>query len=236
MWKIGRAAQARLTEDSAEGIAFAASIHASDYAYDLMNVGEAARALNIVYEAAQKTSSTTRGQSVLLRSMKLASDDTFAIRLLEYTEDRDRNQILTNFSHIDPGAVRIAFFERMSARYGRAVDAPSVNISQGDWRAFKLWVEAGNSPADKETAQDFWRRFIGSSRKRLAQALGFLFPSGYSWSQDPRPLVDNLFPLMEAKNLLENLKDDELDELEHGHVKRFEEMLGGKWFNIDSQF
>jgi len=123
--------------------------------------------------------------------MELATDDTFAIRLLEFIEHKDRNKVLTNFSHIDPLKVRAAFIARMEARYGKAVDAPNVNISQGDWRAFNVW--AGNTPGDRETEQDFWRRFIGSSRKKLGQALGFLFPTGFTWSDDPRPLIDNLF-------------------------------------------
>ncbi len=164
--------------------------------------------------------------------MELATDDTFAVRLLGFTEHKDRNQVLTNFSHIDPQVVRTAFLERMRTRYGKAADAVHVNILQGDWRAFRLWAD--NSPNDKETERDFWRRFIGSSRKRLGQALGFLFPAGYTWSEDPRPLIDSLFPLTETQKLIETLVDDGLDEIESSHVKRFMEMVGGKWFNIDN--
>ena len=232
LWKIGRSVHTRLTDEAAEGIAYAAAIRASDYAYDIMNIGEAARALNIVYEAAQKMSSTPRGQSILVGAMKRTTDDTFAIRLLEFIEHQDRNKVLRNFSHIDPQLVRAAFLERMRNCYGRTVDAQGVNISQGDWRAFRFWAE--NSDSDREIERDFWRRFIGSSRKRLGQALGFLFPTGYSWSEDPRTLIDNLFPVAEAQKLIETLADDGLDEIESSHIKRFKEMLGGKWFNIDN--
>jgi hypothetical protein len=230
LWKIGRAMQPRLTEDAAEGIAYAAAILAKDYAYDIMNVGEAARALNIVYEATQKTSSTPKGESILIGAMNRATDDTFAIRLLEFTEYRDRNKILTNFSHVDPQRVRTAFLERMRNRYGKTVDAHEVGILQGDWRAFRLWAE--NSSADKDIEQAFWRRFVGSSRNRLGQALGFLFPDGYSWSEDPRRILENLFPLEEAKHLIESLANDGLDETETKNIERFKEMLAGKWFNI----
>jgi hypothetical protein len=230
LWKIGRAVQPRLTEDAAEGIAYAAAILAKDYAYDIMNIGEAARALNIVYEAAQKTSSTAKGESILIGAMNRATDDTFAIRLLEFTEYRDRNKILTNFSHIDPQRVRNAFLARMRSRYGKTVDADKVGILQGDWRAFRLWAET--SPADKEIEQDFLRRFVGSSHKKLGQALGFLFPAGYSWSEDPRQIIENLFPLVEARHLIETLANDGLDETETKNIERFKEMLGGKWFNI----
>lgn len=162
--------------------------------------------------------------------MNRATDDTFAMRLLEFTEYRDRNKILTNFSHIDPQRVRNAFLARMRSRYGRTVDAHKVGILQGDWRAFRLWAET--STADKEIEQDFWRRFVGSSRKKLGQTLGFLFPVGYSWSEDPRQIIENLFPLAEAKHLIETLANDGLDEAETNNIERFKEMLGGKWFNI----
>ena len=225
LWKIGRAVQPRLTEDAAEGIAYATAILAKDYAYDIINIGEAARALNIVYEAAQKASSTPTGESILIGAMNRATDDTFAIRLLEFTGYRDRNKILTNFSHIDPQRVR-----RMRSRYGKTVDAHKVGNLQGDWRAFRLWAET--SPADKEIEQDFLRRFVGSSRKKLGQTLDFLFPVGYSWSEDPRQIIENLFPLAEAKHLIETLANDGLDETETNNIDRFNEMLGGKWFNI----
>src|SRR5262249_44942009 len=138
LWKIGRSVQTRLSDGAAEGIAYAAAIRALDYAYDIMNIGEAARALNIVYEAAQKTSSTSKGEAILVQSMMEATDDTFATRLLEFTEDKDRNKVLTNFSHIDPQLVRKAFLDRMRSRYGKTVDALHVSILQGDWRAFRL--------------------------------------------------------------------------------------------------
>lgn len=162
--------------------------------------------------------------------MNRATDDTFAIRLLEFTEHRDRNKILINFSHIDPQHVRTAFLERMRNRYAETVDAHQVGISQGDRRAFRFWAE--NSSADKGIEQAFLRRFVGSSRKKLGQALGFLFPVAYSWSEDPRQILENLFPLAEARHLIDTLPDDGLDETETRSIERFKEMLAGKWLNI----
>lgn len=151
----------------------------------------------------QDTSS--RGARIVTKELWRA-DDSLVIKSL------DRNKILINFSHIDPQQVRTAFLERMRNRYGKTVDAHQVGISQGDWRAFRFWAE--NSPADKDIEQAFWRRFVGSSRKRLGQAPGFLFPVGYSWSEDPRQILENLFPLAEATHLIDSLADDGLDENE----------------------
>jgi hypothetical protein len=232
LWKIGRSVSAvQLIDDATEGVAYAAATCATDYVYDLMNIGEAARALNVVFAAAQVFSSTPKAQSILVGAMTRTTDDTFAMRLLEFTENRDRNKILTKFDYIDPKIVRATFIARMIDRYGMNADPTRASITQCDWRAFQTWVL--NSPQDKETEREFWRRFIGSSRRKLAQALNFLFPVGFSWSEDPRPLIDNLLPLIEAQLFIENLKaDGQLDELESSGIKRFEEMLNGKWLNL----
>jgi hypothetical protein len=59
-----------------------------------------------------------------------------------------------------------------------------------------------------------------------------LFPAGYSWSEDPRQIMEDLFPLAEARRLIETLANDGPDETETNNIERFKEMLGGKWFNI----
>jgi hypothetical protein len=70
----------RLSDDVAEELACAAAIRADEYAYDVVNIGEAARGLNIVFEAAQKLSTTSKVQQVLTKSMLRAPDDIFARR------------------------------------------------------------------------------------------------------------------------------------------------------------
>jgi len=205
--------------------------HATEYTYDLL-IGEAARALNIVFESAEKLSHNPRAQEVLVGAMKRAADDTFALRLLENTEKRDRNKILTNFTNISVDDLKAVFMERMRRRYGKDSNAEMVNISTGDWLAFQKW--AGNSLEDKDLEQEFWRRFIGASRKRLAQALNFLYPAGFTWSSDPRGVIDTLFPVDELKHFMETLSNDqdELNELDAGGIVRLQELLEGKWFDI----
>jgi len=53
-----------------------------------------------------------------------------------------------------------------------------------------------------------------------------------AWSEDPRQIIENLFPLAGARHLIETLANDGLDETETNNIERFKEMLGGKWFNI----
>ncbi len=231
LWRIGRAMEDRIHESAAEALAYAAADHAADYAYDLVNIGEAARALNIVFEAAQKLSSTSKAQVILNEAMRRAADDTFARRLLEYTEDSDRNKVLTNFKNIDPKQVRLAFINRMRERYGRD-NASNVDISKGDWWAFRWWFD--NSEEDARIEKDFWRKFIGASRKKLAQALNFAFPVGFTWSEDPRPIMDKILPLDDVRKLIVELGPEQLDKVEEAGLKRFSEMLDGNWYDIRS--
>jgi KAP family P-loop domain len=232
LWKIGRAVESRLGVPAAEFIAYAAASRATDYAYGLMNIGEAAKALNIVFESAQRFSQTSKAQEILIGAMKRATDDTFALRLLEFTEKRDRNQILTNFKFIDLANLKSAFMERMRRRYGEGIDASKVEITTGDPWAFRQWAE--NSADDQKTEADFWRGYVGTSRKRLAQAINFLYPKGYTWSEDPSKWIERFVPVDELRSVLENSRDkeEELSEIESNGITRFQQLLNGKWFDI----
>ena len=193
-----------------------------------MNIGEAARALNIVFIAAQKLSSSSVAQQILENSIIRATDDTFAKRLLEFTQNRDRNRVLTDFSNIDTDKVKDAFIDRMRRRYGPSVDASRVDISRGDWWAFRIWTD--NSAEDTKIEQEFWRRFIGTSRKRLAQMINFIYPGGNAvWSEDPRPMIDKLFPTADIAWLLKDLPAEDLDEVEAKGIDRFESLMQGKY-------
>ncbi|HKW26377.1 MAG TPA: hypothetical protein VJN48_11375 [Terriglobales bacterium] len=118
----------------------------------------------------------------------------------------------------------------MRRRYGPEASTEAVNIEQGEWHAFKLWVE--DSPEDAKTEQEFWRRYIGRSRKRLAQAINFIYPGGCSWSDDPKQIISKLFRVEELRKLLEELHGEELNDVEHEAVVRFQALLRDEWFDI----
>jgi hypothetical protein len=178
LWKIGLAVRSRLNADAAEFVAYVASSRGTDYTYDLINTGEAARALNIVFESAQRFSGSTKAQQILVGAMTRATDDTFALRLLEYTENKDRNKVFVNHKYLDKVDLKRAFVDRMTSRYGREVDANLVNISTGDTYAFGRWID--NSKEDGDIEVEIWKRYIGSSRKPHARAIKFIYPAGYT--------------------------------------------------------
>lgn len=115
----------------------------------------------------------------------------------------------------------------MRQRYGPSADPDKVDISRGDWRALRVWVDS--SPEEAAIEQDFWRRFV-TTRKRLARAITLVYPGGNAvWDTDPRPIIDKLFPMKEADRLLQELPDEQLDEVERKEISRFEALLQGKY-------
>jgi KAP family P-loop domain len=225
LWKLNRPS-IRLTFVASERLAYAAAVRADSYAYDMINTGEAARALNLVFSAAQSVSTTPGAQRILEGAMARTSDDTFAIRIVEYTVSSDRNQVLTDFSNVDVDRVKAKFMERMRNRYSPQ-DIQTVKIVHCDWRAFRFWVN--NSDADCEIEQEFWRRFIGDSRKKLAQAISVIYPR-MAWTSDPRPTIDQMFPMTEFARLLAELPDhEELDETEKTGIAGMVELISGKY-------
>jgi hypothetical protein len=196
-WKLSRGVH-KLTDAAAEQLAFATARCASDYSYGILHTGEGSRALNLVFAIAQKLSTTAVAQRVLEGSIADSSDDTFALKLWQFTENPSRNKILTNLSNISATAIKRAFIKRMRERYGPTVDVQSVNLKQADWLAFGVWLD--ESMEDRRCERKFWQRFIGQSRKRLAQAINFIYPRGVAWIEDPTPAVEKFFPSERLNN------------------------------------
>jgi hypothetical protein len=190
-----------------------------------MNVGEASHALNIVFAAAQKLSAS-RVQTVLEGAMARASDDTFALRLLEYT-DGAKNKILTDYSKVDLVALRAAFIDRMRRRYTTSF-SETTDLAQSDWYAFRQWIE--NSDDDRRIGQKFLREYIGRNRRRIAQVIGFIYPGDGFWREDPAPLVNTFLPLSEITDLMKDLAEDEqLNEPETKALARMQALLKGEY-------
>jgi hypothetical protein len=226
LWRLARGSE-RLSIGAAEQLAYAVASRAEDFRYDAMNLGEGAYAQNIVFVAAQKLSATQAVQRVLEGAMARASDDTFAVRLLSGTENPSRNKILTDLTYVDVPGVKLEFVRRMRKRYAQDSGGRIASLIQADWWAFRVWAQS--SEEDRNMEQDFWRRFIGTSRKKLAQAANFIYPGNVFWEQHPRPTVDEFFPLNEFDRLIAELPDEQLDEIERQGLARMQDLLQGNY-------
>lgn len=142
----------------------------SELTYDIMAVfGEAGHALRMVLQVALKLPPADRVQ-FLAHCIEISADDTLPVRILTRLPGRHPDFDLdVKFSQLYP-----AFVRRMHRRYGRDVDAVTVDLSTSDPSAFGLWgmresttYEFTADPDDREIQHEFWLRYIGNDRARL---------------------------------------------------------------------
>jgi predicted KAP-like P-loop ATPase len=180
------------------------------YTYDMIaSFGEAGHVLRMILLIAQRLSQTERA-AFLQECILNASDDTMAFRILTIlTQQKDDSNI--NVSVADLYA---SFAMRMRKRYGRDVDAANFDLSTSDPWALDYWGRdfsasgIKTNPEDRKIQNDFWLRYIGNSRSRLAKAFREMFLPVAAYSEDPAPLVQNRISLEDLRRLYEELPDD----------------------------
>ena len=101
----------------------------------------------------------------------------------------------------------------MRKRYGRDVDATNIDLSRSDPWAFDYWGRDltahgfPTDPEDRKIQKEFWLRYIGNSRARLAEAFrGFFFPVA-AYSDDPANAVKTRSTWKTLKRLYEELPE-----------------------------
>jgi len=185
-------------------LVFATMKVADKYIYDKIFVGsgEAGHVLRIVLRVAQATRQDQR-LDLLAQCIQLAADDTMALWiLLRLTGRQDDTDLGVSQQDLNP-----AFAARMRSRYGTSVDAEGVDLSTSDPQAFGIW---GSLDLEERKIQhNFWLRYIGNSRSRLAQSFGIAFmPFSFHFSEDPTPFIESKIPVADLKRLFEELPDD----------------------------
>jgi hypothetical protein len=153
----------------------------------------------------------------LAQCMQEAGDDTFALRIQTVLSRPEQDFYLgVSFAELYP-----SFLERMMNRYGPNVDEQKVNLAYSDPQAFNLWgmsdLSKEGMTLDAETVAnnravqcDFWLRYIGTSRKRLAEVFRvFIMPLGI-YTENPERFIENKIPMTELRRLLEVTAENEL--------------------------
>jgi hypothetical protein len=102
----------------------------------------------------------------------------------------------------------------MRKRYGRDVDAATIDLSTSDPWALDYWGRdlrahgIQSDPEDLKIQHEFWLRYIDGSRARLAQAFrAFFFPVA-RYTEDPSLTVETRIRLTDLKRLYEELPED----------------------------
>jgi predicted KAP-like P-loop ATPase len=220
----------RLSDSAAETLAYAVAEHASEYVYDVLlpSVAEAGRGMLIVFEVAQRFARSSKVQEILEGSIARASADTFALRLLTFLVNPARNKILTDFSNVRADGLRKVFAQRMRERYVEGLDKVEPSLSKADRDAFVVWCQT--SEEERQAEITFWRRFVGTSRKRFARMCDILFPQNSLWEGDPRPHIGQLFPLDELMRMDSELSNSEtLEQFEVQAVRRMRKLVAGQF-------
>jgi hypothetical protein len=222
----------RLSDAAAEALPYAVAENASEYIYDsiLPSAAEAGRGMLIVFTVAQRFAQTNKVQEILEKSIFSATDDTFALRLLTFSTESNRNKILTDHSNVRPDGLKHSFIQRMRKRYVDDFDVLDTSLAQADRDAFVLWVQY--SAEERNAEMGFWRRFVGNDRKRLARLCDIVFPRGVLWEVDPRPHIEKLFPLSELEKLENELAvDGPLEDAETKALSRMHRLISGEFQN-----
>ena len=194
----------------AKSLGEAAAKAADNYTYDIMpQFGESGHVLRMIFLIAQGLSKPDR-LAFLQACVLEAADDTMAFRLLTLLPAQKDDDNL----EISVGELYGSFAKRMRKRYGRDVDATNFDLSTSDSWALEYWgrdLRANGIPTDPEDRKiqnDFWLRYIGASRARLAKAFRDFFLPVAAYSADPAPLVQNRISLEDLKRLYNELPDD----------------------------
>jgi len=228
--KLAEAA-GRIPTPLASSVCEAAAKASSEYTYDTMpGFGEAGHVLRMVLIVAKRLPRTDRLR-FLQRFIVTASDDTMALRVLTIlTQQEGEEKIDISIDDLYP-----SFLQRMRARYGRTIDAAATDLSTSDPWAFDFWGRKHSDgmkvdPEDREIQRDFWLRFIGNSRKRLAEAFrAFLMPMAV-YRENPDPIVENKIPLADLRRLYDELPNNgDLTEQDQKSLDGLRRLLNGEF-------
>jgi len=224
-----------LTPDSAKSLGEAAVKSAAKYSYDSVFpfVGEAGYILVMIGAIANRLSGTER-VAFLQTCIQIATDDTMSFRILTALTNKQFP------SHVNVAIVDLygSFAMRMRKLYGRNVDAANFDLSTSDSWAFEYWGRdlrpSGimTDPEDRKIQSEFWLRYIGQSRSRLARAFREFFLPMAAYSEDPSPFVSNRIDLANLRRLYEELpQDPTLTENDQKALNALRRLLDGDFKN-----
>jgi hypothetical protein len=206
---------------------------ADDLTYDTFSAfGEAGHVLRMIINVAQRISLPERIH-FLSECIIEATDDTIAVRVLNLLT----NQQSDGYQGVSFAQLYPAFIKRMRTRYGRTVDAQSVDLTKSDRDSFNLWgfedlSKHGLSfdPEDRAIQYDFWKRHIGNTKSRLIRAFNdYLMPLGI-YEVDPQIVVVRRIDIETLRNLFKQLPDDPgMEAVPAKDVRRMQKFLDGKY-------
>ncbi len=199
-----------ITTSTAQSLGEAAVKAADKYTYDhaFPMWGEAGHVLRLIHAVAHRLSQNER-IAFLQKCVLDATDDTMAVDIVMIlTRQKDESNLEVSVADLYPN-----FTRRMRNRYGRGIDIANIDLSTSDQQAFNLWGirstdDLQTEPEDRNIQYDFWRRYIGKSRTRLARVFRDFFLPFAIYEKDPEPAVENKIPIADLRKLYDELPED----------------------------
>jgi hypothetical protein len=184
-------------------------------AYDFfVSVGEAGDVLRMAIRVADRKKNHNEREGFLGECIREAGDDTMALRILTALSKPGQDfNLQVSFAELYPH-----FIERMTKEYGPDVDPQNVDLSFSDQNAFNLWgfadlskegmvLDPQAATRNRAIQENFWVGYIGTSRKRLAEAVNQFFFFVGQYDSDPRPFIENKIPVATLKRIYESTED-----------------------------
>jgi hypothetical protein len=208
--KLAEAAKGTMPIRVGKSIVDAIARNADKLVYDMLApFAEAGHALRIILRVCERLPRPER-IGLMSEVISTASDDTLALRVLtNLTGHHDDFDLAVSFGDLYP-----VFTKRMRTRYGRDADAMNIDLSTSDPMAFDFWGRhlkeevATVDPEDRAIQHDFWVRYIGNSRIRLARAFRtFLLPT-WIYQEDPSIAVENKISVAKLKELYDQVPEE----------------------------
>jgi hypothetical protein len=135
-------------------------------------------------------------------------DDTLPLRILTVLPGSHPDfDLKVEFSQLYP-----IFIRRMRLRYGRDVDAATVDLSTSDPSAFGLWAMQESTKYqftvdqdDRAIQHEFWPRYIGNDRARLLHVFdNFLLPNAII-EGPTEPFIESKMSVSDLRRLAETI-------------------------------
>jgi len=190
----------------------------------LLSLGEAEAARRIIFVVANLLASSSKVQQFLEQTIRASAADYFALLIIAACKDPSKNEILTQWEHVNVDRLHQSFRERMRDKYfkGGAASIFDVQNQKGAIRSLKAWLTAGGSEEIGSYLTDEFRR----RPRSLGTLLLLMFPTEESSTQLHLRALSELYPLAQIENWLNEHGSKTYGTEEEPAVERFRGLLG----------
>jgi hypothetical protein len=162
---------------------------------------EAEAARLIIFTVASRFAHSSKVQDFLERAIHASTADYFAALVLSACENTEKNQVLTEWEHVNVDLLRSAFRKRLEKKYfpGGTSSIFDPANQRGAIRSLQIWIRLGGT----EEMRSYLRGEFGKRALSLGIFISFLFPMEQNANVETLEAVSKLFPLRELEELLE---------------------------------